>query len=360
MKRADAFALVTKHGGKPCERITRDTNVLIVGELGWPLQEDGRPSKSLTQAKSYSVPIVSERRFLEWAGKIAPEEQAKTYTTDELAALSKLPVDVVEQLAMFGLIEVRDGRYGFRDLAAARQAAQLFGSGIGLSVITKSLREIRKWFPQARLSNLRLYPESKDRLLVGQARGHTDSKGQFVLPVEKTNYLDADEAFAQAQSAEEAGDLESAESLYRRVMNLDPNDPAAGLNLGNLLQLQQRMVEAEAAYRWAVKAGPNFAAAWHNLADLLDESGRLTEAVDCERRALTADPQYTDAMFNLALFFQRLGKHAEAATWWTLYLERDRTSPWAERAKRALKYCEMEMASAASTAAEPAEATGRS
>ena len=64
---------------------------MIVGELGWPLQEDGRPSKSLTQAKSYGVPIVSERRFLEWVGKISPEEQANAYTTDELAALSKLP-----------------------------------------------------------------------------------------------------------------------------------------------------------------------------------------------------------------------------------------------------------------------------
>jgi tetratricopeptide (TPR) repeat protein len=109
----------------------------------------------------------------------------------------------------------------------------------------------------------------------------------------------------------------------------------------------------------ALPADPNFPPAWHNLADLLDERGRLTEAVDCEWRALTADPQYADAMFNLALFLQRLGNHAEAATWWMRYLERDRTSQWAERAKRALKYCEMEMATA-STAAEPAEATGRS
>ncbi|MGA7384966.1 MAG: tetratricopeptide repeat protein, partial [Methylocella sp.] len=258
MKRAHAFALVTQHGGKPCERVSKDTSAVIVGELGWPLHEDGRPSKSLTQAKSYGVPIVSERRFLEWVGQISPEERAEAYTMDELAALSKLPADVVEQLSMFGLIEVRDGHYGFRDLAAARQAAQLLGSGIGLSVITKSLREIRKWLPDARLSNLRLFPESKDRILVEQARGHTDSKGQFVLPVEKINHLDdAGEAFAQAQFAEEAGDLQSAESLYRRVMKLDPNDPAPGLNLGNLLRVQHRTVEAEAAYRWAVKADPN-------------------------------------------------------------------------------------------------------
>ena len=354
MKRADAFALVTKHGGKPRPRVTKSTCVLIVGELSWPLEGDGRPSKSLTQAKSHGVPIISERRFLEWVGKIPPDEQAKTYTMDELAALSKLPVDVLEQLAMFGLIEVRDGLCSFCDLAAARQVAQLLGSGIGLSVITRSLRDIRRWLPDARLSNVRLFPESKDKILVEQVLGRTDSKGQFVLPVTKPDVADADGAFAQAQAAEEAaGDLSTAESLYGRVMKLDPRDSAAGLNLGNLLRDARRTVEAEAAYRWAVKADPTFAPAWHNLADLLDEGGRLAEAVACQKRALEADPHYADAMFNLALFLQRLGEHAEAATWWRRYLEHDRTSSWAERAKRALKYCEMQMASAASKAAEP-------
>jgi tetratricopeptide (TPR) repeat protein len=86
----------------------------------------------------------------------------------------------------------------------------------------------------------------------------------------------------RAQSAEEADDLQSAESLYRRVMNLDPNDPAPGLNLGNLLRVQHRTVEAEAAYRWAVKADPNFPPAWHNLADLhgVGEVRHLVGAID--------------------------------------------------------------------------------
>jgi tetratricopeptide (TPR) repeat protein len=105
------------------------------------------------------------------------------------------------------------------------------------------------------------------------------------------------------------------------------------------------MVEAEAAYRAAVKADPRFAPAWHNLADLLDDGGRLAEAVDCEQRALDADPGYADAIFNMALFLQRLERHAEAAPLWRRYLELDRDSPWAERAKRALKYCEIQMVS---------------
>ncbi len=343
MKRAEAFALVAEHGGKPREGVTRNTRVLIVGELGWPLQDDGRPSNSLATAKSYGIPIVNERRFLEWVGKSVPQEQAKTYTAAQLAALSKLPAEVVEQLSMFGLIEAGAGLYGFRDLAAARQVAQLLGSGTPLSVITRSLRDVRKWLPDARLSNLRLFPESSDRVLVEQVRGRTDSKGQFVLDVGKPEDS-ADAAFAQAQSAEEDGDSAAAEAQYRRVMKLDPGDPAAGLNLGNLLREQKRMVEAEAAYRFAVKADPHFAPAWHNLADLLDDGGRLAEAVDCERRALDADPGYADAVFNMALFLQRLERHVEAAPAWRRYLELDRDSPWAERAKRALKYCEIQMA----------------
>jgi len=38
---------------------------------------------------------------------------------------------------------------GFRDLAAARQVAGLLAAGTALSVITKSLHEIRKWLPDA-------------------------------------------------------------------------------------------------------------------------------------------------------------------------------------------------------------------
>ena len=86
MKRMDAFALVRQHGGKPRKGVTKQTDVLIVGELGWPLLDDGRPSNSLAQARSYRIPITSERQFLEWLGKSAPEEQAKAYTADQLAS----------------------------------------------------------------------------------------------------------------------------------------------------------------------------------------------------------------------------------------------------------------------------------
>ena len=343
MRRADAFALVRKHGGKPREGVTKQTDVLVVGELGWPLLDDGRPSNSLARAKSYRVPIASERQFLEWVGRCIPQEGVRTYTADQLACLSKLPRDVIDQLAMFGLIEERGGSFGFRDLAAARQVAGLLAAGTALSAITKSLCEIRKWLPDARLSNLRLFPESSDRILVEQIRGRTDRTGQFILDVEKPRD-DADVVFQDAQSAEETGDAAAAEQLYRRAMNMDPADSAAPFNLGNVLRALGKGLEAETAYRAAVKADPRFAQAWYNLADLLDAQRRTQEAIACLDRALEADPGYADAMFNMALLLQRIERHADAAAWWKRYLSVDGSSPWAARAKRAMKYCEIQLA----------------
>jgi tetratricopeptide (TPR) repeat protein len=343
MKRADAFARVREHGGVPREGVTKQTGVLVVGELGWPLLDDGRPSNSLAQAKSYGVPIASERQFLEWLGGSTPEEETRTYTAGQLAALSRLPADVIDQLVMFGLIEGRGGAFGFRDLAAARQIAGLFAAGTPLSAITKSLSEIRKWLPDARLSILRLFPESSDRILVEQMKGRTDNTGQFVLDVDPPED-DPDTVFEEAQAAEENGDTAAAEQLYRRAMKMDPGDPSAPFNLGNVLRAAGRNLEAESAYRSAVKADPGFAQAWYNLADLLDDQHRTADAVKCLIHALEADPDYADALYNMALLLQRLERYADAAAAWRRYLDADGASASAAHARRAMKYCEMRLA----------------
>jgi NAD-dependent DNA ligase len=53
MSRAEAFEVVHQHGGTPSQTVTRRTNVLIVGELGWPVLDDDRPSNKLSRASSY-------------------------------------------------------------------------------------------------------------------------------------------------------------------------------------------------------------------------------------------------------------------------------------------------------------------
>src|SRR5215510_11532003 len=57
----------------------------------------------------------------------------------------------------------------------------------------------------------------------------------------------------------------------------------------------------------------------------------------CARR-----PDNSDAMFNLALLLQRKNQCAEAADYWRRYLAIDGQSEWASRARRSLKFCEMQ------------------
>jgi tetratricopeptide (TPR) repeat protein len=342
MSRADAFEVVRSHGGTPSQAVTRQTNVLVVGELGWPLLDDGRPSNKLSRAGSYGVPVVSERRFLEWIGKAVPDSLNRTYSADQIAALSKLSGNTIDKLVQFGLLDPRGGLFGFRDLAGARQISKLFEHGIALSEIIRSVKEVRAWLPEADLSNLRLHPGTHHTIEIEQSEGRTDKRGQFVLAATPPGQ-NADALFEQAQAAEETGNIAEAERLYRVLMKCDPTDAAPPFNLGNLLRADGRKVEAEAALRAATRADPTFAEAWYNLSDLLDEQGRSEAAIDCLRKALRAAPPYIDAIFNLALLLQRSNKHAEAAEYWRQYLANDAQSEWAARARRSLKFCEMQI-----------------
>ena len=342
MTRAEAFEVVRQHGGMPSQTVTKHTKLLIVGELGWPLLDDGRPSNKLSRATAYGIPVASERRFLEWIGKAVPDSVHKTYSTDQLAALSKLSSDMIREFAQFGLLDERGGRFGFRDLASARQIAKLLGDGVRLSEITRAVSQIRKWLPDVGLANVRLHAGPHYSLEVEQPGGRTDKNGQFVLAVDTSRH-NPDDLFEQAQSAEEDGDIAEAERLYRTLMKSDPTDASAPFNLGNMLRADGRNVEAEAALRVATRADPTFADAWYNLGDLLDEQGRSEAAIECLRTTLRGAPDYADAMFNLALLLQRTNRYAEAADYWRRYLATDCQSEWAKRARRSLKFCEMQI-----------------
>ena len=190
----------------PSPAVTKRTQVLIVGELGWPLLDDGRPSNKLSRATALGIPIVSERRFLEWVGKAVPDDVQKTYSAEQLATLSKMSSGMVRELSQLSLLDERDGRFGFRDLASGRQIAKLLNDGVRLSEIIRAVSEIRKWLPDAGLAGVRLHARAHSDLQVEQSGGCTDKYGQFVLAVDGARE-DPDELFDRAHAAEQMGDI---------------------------------------------------------------------------------------------------------------------------------------------------------
>jgi hypothetical protein len=181
------------------------------------------------------------------------------------------------------LLDERAGRFGFRDLAGARQIAKLLADGVRLSEIIRSVTEIRKWLPEVGLGSVRLHPGPRDSLEVERAGARTDKRGQFMLAVDDCVH-DPDDLFANAQAAEQAGDIAEAERFYRMLMK--GNNPSVAFNLGNMLRPCGRNVEAKAALHAAIRIDPAFAEAWYNLGDLLDDQGRSEAAVESLHNAV--------------------------------------------------------------------------
>ena len=283
MKRAEAFALVRKHGGNPREGVTKKTDVLVVGELGWPLLDDGRPSNSLAQAKSYGIPIASERQFLEWLGKAVPDEQAKTYTADQLASLSKLPARGGRPA--FDVRPDRGARAAFTASAISPRRARSRAARAPehrCRSITRSLQRN----PQMAAGRAAVEPASVSGILRPDA-GRADATAAPTGPASSCSMSTRRPTMPmrhspQAQAAEEGGDIATAERLYRRVMKIDPARP------GRAFQSRQPAARRTGAtskrrlpIRAAVKADPGYAPAWYNLADMLDEQRRTEEAIEC-------------------------------------------------------------------------------
>ena len=172
--------------------------------------------------------------------------------------------------------------------------------------------------------------------------GRTDKRGQFLFAVDGSEQS-PDDLFARAQSAEEMGDI------VRSRAALPPSDEKRSSGCIGAVQSRkyapgQRLVMSKPKPHSgaATRIDPTFAQAWYNLGDLLDDQGRTDAAIECLRKALRVAPDYADAMFNLALLLQRKNQYAEAADYWRRYLASDSHSDWATRARRSLKFCEMQ------------------
>jgi predicted O-linked N-acetylglucosamine transferase (SPINDLY family) len=144
----------------------------------------------------------------------------------------------------------------------------------------------------------------------------------------------------------EAGELDQAESLYRRALEMDPGHaealhllgliayqrgkfqsaielinraltelddlPEAHLNLGNALREGGRLAEAVGSYRRAIALDPNYGMAHSNLARTLNDQGLFAAGLESSRRAIALIPRFLGAQVNCAAALLGLRQFEEA------------------------------------------------
>lgn len=106
----------------------------------------------------------------------------------------------------------------------------------------------------------------------------------------------------QQQRREEAADL------LGRIISVDPDNPDAHNNLGNVLDGMGRKRDAEARFRKAIEIQPEHAPALNNLGVVLTSRGALDEALDVYQRAVEGDPENADYRYNMGNALRKNGR----------------------------------------------------
>jgi tetratricopeptide (TPR) repeat protein len=337
-------AEVERRGGILRRGLPPSAAIVAIGRRSLAQLADGRLAAKLARADEIGAMCLSENGLLR-ALDLLPAAQTAGIGAIPLAELPEragLDLALVRVLMLYDVIQPRAGACSFRDLIAAREVARLLAEGLALADIVRSAERLARAGDGGEdhpLARLKLVCDERGRLARRVGDAYAELDGQIRLSLPRTDNPSVDEVFDAAEEAEQAGDLATAATLYRRCVSMDPHDPIAPFNLANVLRERGQTAAAKLFLELALALDPEFADAWYNLALLKEAAGDRQAAASCLERAIAADPDYADPLYNLAklLFEQR--RYAEAGRLWQRYLALDPDSDWSRRARSGLRLC---------------------
>ena len=294
---------------------------------------------------------------------------ANRYTAVMLAELVGVPASRVRDWQRRGWIVPveqthRLALFDFGELTVARKLADLQRGGANARLVTKTLAEIEKQFPEVRrpLAELNLVLDGRS-LLVRRGSELMEPHGQLRLDFDAAASAVADEepailaspafllsrkgTLAREQAApeqlaawaadlDEAGDLAAAAEMYRAALSAGGADPELCFQLADVLYRAGDLAAARERYYMALELDEEYVEARVNLGCILREQGEAELAVSAFAGAIQGHEAYADAHFHLARTLDSLGRQDEAAAHWRRFADLAPESPWAEEARERL------------------------
>jgi tetratricopeptide (TPR) repeat protein len=335
MKRAEAIRRITEAGGLHVDIPGTSTALLVAGPAGH-LTPSGNVTRNLLRFRDLKqngspIRLIDEIEFLRLLG--ASDELSdfsRLYTLPQVSRIIETPLPVLRSWLRKGLLQParttnRLAWFEITDILQARNLSRLTAHGVPASQIRESMEQIARWLPEGSQLMGRLDAfEQRLRVKLPDG-GWADPSGQRLIGFEQDagaagtrvsafpqRHAVADgERLAEAEDAEERGDLAEAAEGYARILQDHP-EAEAYFNLGNALYQLAREAEAAQRYLQALELDPEFAEAWNNLGNSLVAIGKAEDAILAYRRALLLEPNYPDAHCNLATLLERQGRHDES------------------------------------------------
>jgi protein O-GlcNAc transferase len=147
-------------------------------------------------------------------------------------------------------------------------------------------------------------------------RGELDQAESVYRKVLRHQPRHADALHLLGVIAFQRGLFESAEDLIRRALGNNPEVAIFHNNLGNVYWARKNLKEAQVCYRKALHLDAGYAEAHNNLGNVLMELGRPGEAVGCYKNSLRLEPGAATVHNNLGLALAATGRHDEAVAFY--------------------------------------------
>ena len=367
MTHREAAEWVARRGGLATEHVGRQTTLLVIGEEGWPLEADGRPSVKLQHAQRYlaegqPLRIASESEWLSFIGlddRLAT--RAQIYTPASISQLLKVSVQTVRRWERLGLIQPvrrvhRLPYFDLRQVASAQRLAELLAAGIPAAQVRDSLQKLTPWVGDstAALAQLELLEQRKELAYRDRKGRLVSPNGQRLLefePVAKPPATDPHEDhsppderahwgrgewFEEGQRLSAEGQLAPAIEALRMSLMLDYDFPEVHFQLADLLYQQGHERAALERYYMAVELDRDYPEAWTQIGCVHAGLNETDQALLAFEIALNVHPDYAEAHFHRAEALWKQGQFTSACQHFAAYLEHDQQGPWAELAQSRL------------------------
>jgi adenylate cyclase len=143
--------------------------------------------------------------------------------------------------------------------------------------------------------------------------------------------------YVNSWTADPAKALDEAESLARRAIELDDQEPVGHMALAGVLLWQRKHDSALAEAKRAVEIDPNHAQAYAFIGMVLMYAGRAVESLDYFATAMRLDPHYSNMLLHLlAQAHYSLGQYETAAAH---LLDRIARNPTTDASRMLLAAC---------------------
>ncbi len=343
MTHKQAMELAEQHGGSATHGVSKQTTMLVVGEEGWPLEEDGEPSAKLQQVTEWrqqglDIKLLQESDWLHLIGLEERRRDVHRLLTPAMLSQSlKVSVGLIRHWERIGLIRpikkvFRLPYFDFQEVACVRRLSELLQAGVPQHELEASLGKLQAMLPGAERSLAQLTLLARDQhVVLRDAAGLLEPTTRqrlfdFDLPtndgkqrLDGTNRIDEPNQSQRSYSSQASSDgvkvtntlgFEDARQLTSAThQNWSAQD---WLQHGSHLLEENRVVDAIEALRLALINEPTNPETHFHLAEALYRSGNLAAALERFHVAVELDQTYLEAWTQLGCVAAELNQAQSA------------------------------------------------